>query len=273
MLSRRIPVSGEALPVIGLGTYRVFDVALSAESIASRRALVDLMTEKGASLLDSSPMYNRSESVVGDIIDAAGYRDKLFLASKVWTNGKASGERQMTSSIERMSAEVMDLMQVHNLRDTEQHLATIRDWQADGRIRYSGVTHYDESALSRLEAAMKKYRPDFIQINYSLAERESDRRILPLAQDLGIAVIVNRPFVQGRLFRAVGDRSLPDWAAEIAGSWGQLFLKFIISHPAVTCVIPGTSKLHHMADNLGAGFGPLPDGSARQRIADYFDAL
>ncbi len=273
MLNRPIPISGERLSVIGLGTYQVFDVASSTEAIASRRAIVELMAEKGASLLDSSPMYNRSESVIGDIIDAADNRDKLFLATKVWTDGKASGERQMNASIERMSAGVMDLMQVHNLRDTEEHLATIRDWQAEGRIRYNGVTHYHAGALTRLEAAMKKYKPDFIQINYSLAEREADRRILPLARDLGIAVLINRPFVQGRLFQAVGDRRLPDWALEFAESWGQFFLKFIISHPTVTCVIPATSKLHHMADNLGAGFGPLPDGAIRKRIADFFDAI
>ena len=271
MLTRRIPVSGEALPVIGLGTYQVFDVASSPEAIASRRAIVELMVEKGASLLDSSPMYDRAESVIGNVIDAAGNRDRLFLASKVWTDGTASGERQMNASIEKMKAGVMDLMQVHNLRDTEEHLATIRDWQAEGRIRYNGVTHYHAGGLADLEAVMKKHKPEFVQINYSVLEREADQRILPLAKDLGMAVLINRPFVQGRIFRAVGDNSLPDWASEIAESWGQLFLKFILSHPAVTCVIPGTSKLHHMADNLGAGFGILPDHATRQRIIDFFD--
>ncbi len=273
MLARQIPVSGEFLPVVGLGTYRVFDVARSDENIEARRALVALLVEKGASLLDSSPMYNRAENVIGDIIDAAGNRDKLFLASKVWTNGKAAGARQMSESAERMNAGVIDLMQVHNLRDTNEHLATIRDWQAEGRIRYNGVTHYHAGAMDELEAAMKNHRPDFIQINYSVVEREADKRVLPLAMDLGIAVLINRPFVQGRLFRAVGDLPLPDWAGEFAESWGQLFLKFIIGHPAVSCVIPATTKLHHMADNLGAGFGTLPDDSARQRIVDYFDAL
>ena len=273
MLKRPIPASGELLPVIGLGTYRVFDVASNAESIASRRAIVDLMTEKGATLVDSSPMYNRSERVVGDIIDDGANRKNLFLATKVWTNGKASGQRQMQKSIELMNAGWMDLMQVHNLRDTSVHLATIRDWQADGRIRYNGVTHYTAGAFRELEVAMKKHKPQFIQINYSLAEREADQRILPLAADLGIAVLINRPFVTGRLFRAVGDRALPVWAEQIADSWGQLFLKYIVSHPAVSCVIPATSKLHHMADNLSAGFGPMPDRPTRKRIADYFDSL
>ncbi len=273
MLTRPIPVSGEPLPVIGLGTYIVFDVTRTSENLEARQAIVELMVEKGASLLDSSPMYNRAEYVIGDVIRASNVRKHLFLATKVWTDGKSAGERQMRGSAKRMNADVVDLMQVHNLRDTEVHLGTIREWQAEGRIRYSGVTHYHARALDRLEAAMKKYKPDFIQINYSLAEREADRRILPLASDLGIAVLINRPFVQGRLFQAVGDRRLPDWALEFAESWGQFFLKFIISHPAVTCVIPATSKLHHMADNLAAGFGPLPDERTRQRITDYFDAL
>ena len=273
MLTRPIPASGEELPVIGLGTYIVFDVESTPANIDARQAIVKSMIEKGASLIDSSPMYNRAEDVIGDIIKTSRNRDKLFLATKVWTNGKAAGERQMRASSERMNAGVMDLMQVHNLRDTDEHLATIRDWQAEGRIRYNGVTHDRASAVDDLEAAMRQHKPEFIQINYSLTERESDQRILPLAKDLGIAVLVNRPFVEGRLFRAVRDRPVPDWAREFAESWGQFFLKFIISHPAVTCVIPATSKIHHMADNLGAGFGSLPDDKTRQRMANYFASL
>ncbi len=273
MLTRPIPASGEELPVIGLGTYIVFDVESTPANIDARQAIVKSMIEKGASLIDSSPMYNRAEDVIGDIIKTSRNRDKLFLATKVWTNGKAAGERQMRASSERMNAGVMDLMQVHNLRDTDEHLATIRDWQAEGRIRYNGVTHDRASAVDDLEAAMRQHKPEFIQINYSLTERESDQRILPLAKDLGIAVLVNRPFVEGRLFRAVRDRPVPDWAREFAESWGQFFLKFIISHPAVTCVIPATSKIHHMADNLGAGFGSLPDDKTRQRMANFFASL
>ena len=273
MLRRPIPASGEELPVIGLGTYNVFDVASTPVNIDARRMIVESLVEKGASLIDSSPMYNRAEDVVGDIIKTSGNRDKLFLATKVWTNGKAAGERQMRASSERMNAGVMDLMQVHNLRDTDEHLATIRDWQAEGRIRYNGVTHYRAGALDDLGAAMKQHKPEFIQINYSLLERESDQRILPLAKDLGIAVLINRPFVEGRLFRAVGGLPLPDWAREFAESWGQFFLKFIISHPAVTCVIPATSKIRHMVDNLDAGFGSLPDDKTRQRMADHIASL
>ena len=273
MINRPIPVSGEELPVIGLGTYRVFDIATTAETFASRKGIVELMAEKGASLIDSSPMYDRSENVVGDIVDSAGNRDKLFLATKGWTDGKAAGERQMQRSIELMNAGVMDLMQVHNLRDLEVQLPTIRDWQEQRRIRYNGVTDYRAGMLGWLEAVMKEHEPQFIQINYSLGERDADERVLPAARDLGIAVLINRPFVAGRLFRAVKDRTLPEWVGEFAESWGQFFLKFIISHPAVTCVIPATSKIHHMADNLGAGFGVLPDEKTRQRMADYFDSL
>ena len=179
----------------------------------------------------------------------------------------------MARSAELMNTDVIDLMQVHNLRDLDTHMASIRDWQQSGRIRYSGITHYTQSALDELEQAMKSQKPDFVQINYSLLERGADQRVLPLAIDLGIAVLINRPFVAGRLFRAVSNQSLPDWSASFAASWGQFFLKFIISHPAVSCVIPATSKLHHMVDNLGAGFGELPDTDTRNRMIKFFTAL
>ena len=219
-------------------------------------------------------MYNRAENVIGDIIDAAKNRDKLFLASKVWTNGKAAGARQMSESAERMNAGVIDLMQVHNLRDTNEHLATIRDWQAEGRIRYNGVTHYHAGAMDELEAAMKKHKPNFIQINYSVVEREADKRVLPLAMGPGDRSAHQSAHSCKAVCSVLSATCpLPDWAGEFAESWGQLFLKFIIGHPAVSCVIPATTKLHHMADNLGAGFGALPDDSARQRIVDCFDAL
>jgi diketogulonate reductase-like aldo/keto reductase len=273
MITRTIPASGEQLPVIGLGTYIVFDVDSTADNIGGRRIVVDLLTERGGSLIDTSPMYNRAENIIGDVITASNNRNQLFLATKVWTDGKTSGEQQIKTSARLMNTEVIDLMQVHNLRDLDTHMATIRDWQRQEKIRYSGVTDYRRSALSTLESAMKLQKPDFIQINYSLGERDAERRVLPLAAELGIAVIVNRPFVAGRLFRAVGDAALPGWATGFAGSWGQFFLKFIISHPAVTCVIPATSKAHHMADNLGAGFGRLPDAAERNRMADFFAAL
>jgi diketogulonate reductase-like aldo/keto reductase len=273
MLTRPIPSSGEALPVVGVGTWQVFDVGGDAEELEVRRKIIELLIDKGGSVVDSSPMYARAEKVVGDVIGAAGNRDRLFLATKVWTNGKGNGESQMRRSIELMRAGTIDLMQVHNLRDVDAHMGTIRDWQQDGRIRYSGVTDYRASALDEIEGAMRMYKPEFVQINYSVAERDADRRLLPLARDLGIAILVNRPFVTGNLFRAVRGRELPDWATPFAESWGQLFLKFIISHSAVSAVIPATSKIEHMADNLGAGFGELPDEPLRQRIVALVDAL
>lgn len=273
MLTRPIPKSGETLPVIGLGTYNVFDVESSEDELAPRRAIIELMIEKGARLIDSSPMYNRSEKVVGDIVSQDALRSKLFLATKVWTDGKTSGERQMQASADLMHAGVIDLMQVHNLRDLDVQMQNIREWQQQGRIRYNGITDYRASALDELEAAMHKHRPQFIQINYSLGEAEAERRVLPLAKDLGIAVLVNRPFMAGSLFRAVRGRSLPDWAAPFAASWGQFFLKFIVSHTAVTAAIPATSNLQHMTDNLQAGFGEMPDAATRQKMADFFASL
>jgi diketogulonate reductase-like aldo/keto reductase len=273
MLTRPIPITDESIPVVGLGTWEVFDVSGSAEEIATRKEIIDQLIEKGGSLIDSSPMYRRSEEIVGDIIKAGGYRRDLFLATKVWTDGKSRGESQMQKSTDLMNAGVIDLMQVHNLRDVDVHMATIREWQQEGRIRYNGITHYTASAHRSMERAMQQFKPEFIQINYSFGEREAEQRVLPLAQELGIAVLINRPYMEGRLFSAVRNRELPDWAAEFAQSWGQFFLKFIISHPAVTCVIPGTSKPHHMVDNLGAGFGPLPDAGMRQQMADFWAAL
>ena len=273
MMRKPIPASGEALPVIGLGTYNVFDVESTADAIATRQEIVARLTGAGGSLLDTSPMYNRSERVIGDVVEAGTSRQDLFLATKVWTDGREAGIEQMNRSADLMQTEVIDLMQVHNLRDTAVHMATIRQWQEEGRIRYNGLTHYTAGALEALALEMQTFKPQFIQINYSLGEREAELSVLPLARKLGIAVLINRPFQAGRLFRAVAGKELPDFAREFADSWGQFFLKFIVSHPAVTCVIPATSKPHHMVDNLGAGFGTMPDASMRQRMADYFENL
>jgi diketogulonate reductase-like aldo/keto reductase len=273
MLTRLIPGTNESIPVIGLGTYEVFDVAGSADEIDARKEIVDMLVEKGGSLIDSSPMYNRSEKIVGDIINASGNRDDLFLATKVWINGKSAGETQMRRSRDLMNAGVIDLMQVHNLREVDVHMATIREWQAEGRIRYNGITHYTESAHRSMIRSMEDHIPEFIQINYSIGEREAEERVLPLAEDLGVAVVINRPFMEGRVFAAVRNQELPDWATEFAASWGQFFLKFIVSHPAVTCVIPATSKPHHMIDNLGAGFGEMPDQATREKMAAFWDSL
>jgi len=273
MLTRPIPATAETLPVIGLGTYNVFDVESTPGEIATRKEIVDQLVSAGGSLLDTSPMYNRSEKVIGDVISAGVRREKLFLATKVWTDGREAGTEQMNRSADLMSTDVIDLMQVHNLRDTAVHMASIQELQEDGRIRYSGLTHYTAGAQAALSREMQTFKPQFIQINYSLGEREAEQQVLPLAKELGIAVLINRPFQSGRLFRAVSGKELPDFAKDFADSWGQFFLKFIVSHPAVTCVIPATSKPHHMSDNLGAGFGTMPDASTRQRMADYFDDL
>lgn len=273
MIHRTIPAGGEKLPVIGLGTYNVFDVDSTAANIGARREIVDLMLGEGGSLIDTSPMYNRSEKVIGDIFDAGAPRDAMFLATKVWTDGAAAGAAQMQRSAELMSTEVIDLMQVHNLRDTAVHMRTIREWQAEGRIRYSGLTHYRASAHAALESEMLEFEPEFIQVNYSLGERDADRRLLPAAQDAGVAVLINRPYGGGQIFGAVRGTTLPAWAGEFAASWGQFFLKFIVSHPAVTGVIPATTRPSHMQDNLEAGFGPLPDAATRQRMVEFFEDL
>lgn len=273
MLTKKIPSSGEALPVIGLGTYSVFDVNSTPAEIATRKDIVARLVGAGGSLIDTSPMYNRSERVIGDVIDAGIDRNGLFLATKVWTDGQGSGAAQMQRSADLLGSGVIDLMQVHNLRDTVAHMPTIRAWQEEGRIRYSGLTHYTAGAHAALVQQMSSFSPQFIQINYSLGEREAEDRVLPMAQDLGIAVLINRPFQAGRLFRAVGGRELPEFAREFADSWGQFFLKFIVSHPAVTCVIPATSKPRHMADNLGAGFGNMPGPAQRKRMAAFFANL
>ncbi len=268
MLTRRIPSSGESLPVIGLGTWQTFDVG---DSAAARQPLADVLAafvELGGRLVDSSPMYGRSEYVLGDLAAQLALRDRLFIATKVWTTGRRAGLEQMEDSLRKLRADPIDLMQVHNLVDADTHLATLRDWKRSGRVRHLGVTHYTtggQDAVARLIAAEAV---DFIQINYSIGERSAEERLLPLAADRGVAVIVNRPFAGGSLFRRLRQRPLPAFAAEIGcESWAQLMLKFIVSHPAVTCAIPATSKVSHLRDNLKAGTGPLPDAALRARIA------
>jgi aryl-alcohol dehydrogenase-like predicted oxidoreductase len=273
MNTRPIPASGERLPVIGLGTYSVFDVDSTTEQIAIRREIVNLLIGAGGSVIDTSPMYNRSERVIGDIVASGAPREAMFLATKVWTDGRDAGIEQMAKSARLMNTDVIDLMQVHNLRDTAVHMRSIRELQEQEKIRYSGLTHYRAGAHDALEKAVMEYRPQFLQINYSLGEREADQRLLPMAQDLGVGVIINRPYQAGGLFSAVRGHELPGRARDFAASWGQFFLKFIISHPAVTCVIPATSKPHHMRDNLEAGFGELPDANSRARMVAFIREL
>jgi diketogulonate reductase-like aldo/keto reductase len=273
ILTRPIPKTGEALPVIGLGTWQTFDAA----SEAARKPLRDVLAQfvrLGGRVIDSSPMYGRSEAVVGDLATALGVHKELFIATKVWTTGRDAGIRQMEESFSRLRASRIDLMQVHNLVDWQTHLKTLRAWKAEGKVRYIGVTHYTESAYGDLERVIKNEELDFVQLNYSIAERAAERRMLPLAVDRRLAVLVNRPLAEGGLFRKVRGKPLPDWAADIgAASWAQFFLKFVLGHRAVTCAIPATSRVDHLGDNMGAGRGPLPDEAMRKRMADYVDKL
>ncbi len=272
VLTKPIPSSGEALPVIGCGTWQTFDVGADKAERARLREVLEIISQEGRAVVDSSPMYGSSESVAGELM--AELKKPLFVATKVWTRGRLEGEKQMQTSFRRLKVERIDLMQVHNLVDVATHTKTLLDWKSKGRVRYVGITHYTASAYGELERWLKTRQYDFLQVNYSLGERESEKRLLGLAQDAGAAVIINRPFAEGALFRRARGKPLPPWAAELGiASWAQYFLKWIVSHPAVTCAIPGTGKPEHMKDNLGAGRGPLPDEGARRRMAQYFDSL
>lgn len=274
LIERAIPSTGERLPAIGVGTWQTFDVGPDA---AARRALKEVLVafaKAGGRVVDSSPMYGSSESVTGDLVAELGLAPNLFFATKVWTSGRDEGLRQMETSFRRLRVPRMDLMQVHNLVDTAVHTKTLQDWKARGRIRYLGITHYTGSAYAEVERWLRTGNYDFLQINYSLGERESAERLLPLAQEKKVAVIANRPFREGALFSRVRGKALPGWAGEIgAATWAQFFLKWIISHPAITCAIPGTGKPEHMLDNLAAGTGALPDAAMRAKMSAYFDAL
>ena len=274
LLERRIPTTGEALPAIGLGTWQVFDVAGRAQELGQARETLKTFAATGGRVVDSSPMYGSSEMVTGQLILELGLVDKLFVATKVWTTGKQAGIRQMEDSMRKLRVERLDLMQVHNLVDVQAHLATLRDWKTAGRIRYVGVTHYHAGAHAELERLIKAGGIDFVQVNYSLAEPEAERRLLGAAAESRTAVIVNRPFAEGAMFGRVKGRAVPECAREAGcASWAQFFLKWILGQPAVTCVIPGTRNPRHVADNLGAGSGPLPDAALRRRMAEHFDSL
>jgi diketogulonate reductase-like aldo/keto reductase len=269
-MSSSFPSNGQ-LPRVGLGTWQTFDVGDDAKA---RAALAEVLKLLDGHVVDSSPMYGSSETVVGDLVAQLGMRARLVMATKVWTRGRDEGIAQMRASFQRLRVKTMDLMQVHNLVDVDVHRRTLEDWKGKGLVRHIGITHYTAAAYPQVERAMKAAAWDFLQINYSLAEREAEERILPLSSQLGMRVLVNRPFGEGALFRKVKGKPLPPWAAELGiASWAQYFLKWIVSHPAVTCAIPGTSKPEHMKDNLGAASGVLPDSSSRKKMAAYFDGL
>jgi diketogulonate reductase-like aldo/keto reductase len=273
ILTRPIPSTGEAMPVIGLGTWQVFDIGIDQAARQPLREVLRLLLDSGK-MIDTSPMYGRAEAVVGDLLTAMKTHDKAFVATKVWTQGRDAGIGQMRRSMALLQRERIELMQIHNLVDWRVHLATLRQWKAEKRVGYIGITHYTESAHGELEAVMRKEALDFVQLNYSLDDRAAEKRLLPLAAERGMAVLVNQPFGGGGLLRTLRGRPLPEWAGEIGcDSWAQILLKFVLAHPAVTCAIPGTSRPEHMADNACAGLGVVPDAALRAKMIAFWDGL
>lgn len=271
-LRRTIPSSGESLPAMGLGTAHTFDVG--PQERAQVEAVLRRFVELGGQVVDTSPMYGRAEAVVGKLATGLGVKGQLFLATKVWTRGREAGIRQMSRSMELLRTRRIDLMQVHNLVDTEVHLATLRDWKAQGRIRYVGITHYRSDAHPALERVIRRHPLDHVQFNYSIVTRDAERRLLPLCAERGVAAIINRPFEAGALFARTRGKALPPWAEACdCQSWAQFFLKFILFHPAVTHVIPATANPEHLIDNMRAGLGRLPDPAMRERMADHVASL
>ena len=267
--TRLIPATGEALPVIGCGTYIGFNRAPGTPGHAELPGVLDALFAAGGSVLDSSPMYGRAETTTGELLAAAGSRPRAFIATKVWTSGREPGMAQMEQSFVRLRTDRIDLMQVHNLVDWRVQLASVRRLRDAGRVRYVGITHYTASSYAEVEAVLRAEKLDFLQINYALDDRAAAERLLPLAQERGVAVLVNQPFGGGGLLRRLAGRPLPDWANEIGcTSWAQVLLKFVLSHLAVTCAIPGTGRPAHMQDNLAAGRGGVPDGTFWRRYGD-----
>jgi diketogulonate reductase-like aldo/keto reductase len=271
MLMRAIPSTGEKLPVIGLGSAVTFDVRPGSPQMKPLADVLALFVKHGGKVIDSSPMYGNAESVIGDLAGKSHLRDSLFIATKVWAADKQAGVVQMERSLQRFQTKKIDLIQVHNLADVEREMTSLREWKSKGRIRYSGITYSERSGFGEVERIMRLQKPDFVQINYSLLDRGAAQRILPLAQDLRMGVIINRPFGGGGIFKVISAKPLPAWAAEFdCRSWAQFLLKWIVSHPAVTCVIPATNNPQHLEDNMGAGVGRLPDTKTRQRMASLF---
>jgi diketogulonate reductase-like aldo/keto reductase len=270
-LKKTIPSSGEPIVAMGMGTWETFDAGDDAAMRAQLLEVLQAFFDHGGQVIDSSPMYGSSEEVVGDLLRQLDNKAGLFAATKVWTDGREDGIEQMQDSMRKMGVAVMDLMQVHNLRDWRTHLATLREWKAEGRIRYIGITTSHGRAHDEFARIMETEPLDFAQFTYNIANREAEKRLLPLAADRGIATLINRPFEGSDLFDRVAGRPLPDWAPEIGcRSWAQVFLKYIISHPHVTCVIPATSRVKHMVDNMGAGYGEMPDAAMRRRMEQEF---
>ena len=273
LLTTRIPSSGQEVPAVGMGTVRFRGQPGSPEMQRYGETLA-VFHSHGGRLLDTSPNYGNSEEVLGGLMRDQGIRDQMFIATKVDREEREAGKQRMDSSFELLGGDQIDLMQVHNLRGTDVQLETMQEWKNNGRFRYLGITTHTSRKYEDFEQAMRSHKLDFIQVNYSLADRGANDRILPLALDSGVAVLVNRPFGNGKLFSTVGDRPLPDWAAEIdASSWGQVFLKYVISHSAATIPIPGTSRPHHAVDNMAAASGRLPGAELRREMEKFMDGL
>lgn len=272
MITRLIPSSGEALPVIGLGTWKSFDVDPS--QYPALKNVLNELHNGGGSLIDSSPMYGRSEQVIGDITSGMATANDFFYATKVWTTGLQQGINEMEASMAKMKRKTMDLMQIHNLVDWKRHLPGLRRWKEERKIRYIGITHYTDDSHNELERIMKAEKPDFVQFNYSIASRNAEHRLLDAAANLGIATLINRPFGEGSLFIKVKGKPLPPWANEYGiDSWSAYFLKYIITHPAVTCVIPATANPQHAHDNVKAATGNLPGLEIKKKMIDYLRDL
>ena len=271
---KKIPSSGEQLPVIGIGTSRTFDALNDEMLLRQLKQVMQTFFDHGGTLVDSSPMYGSAENVIGKLLKQLTDTKTLFSATKVWIDGQQAGIDQMEESRKLWGIKRFDLMQIHNLRDWKLHLKTINNMKAEGKIRYIGITTSHGRSHAELEELLKAYDFDFLQLSYNIANREVENKLLPIAMDRGIAVIVNRPYQRGDLFRQVKGKPLPSWADEIdVSSWGQFFLKFIVSHPAVTCAIPATTKVKHMLDNMAAQFGRLPDDKMRNEMISYLNSL
>ena len=270
-LLRSVPKTGEKLPVIGLGSAGSFDVRPGSPQLGQLGEVLALFVKHGGKLIDSAPLYGNAESVIGDLAAKSRLRDSLFIATKVLATSVQEGTSQMERSLQLFRTRTIDLMQVHNLVDVDREMTSLREWKAKGRIRYTGITYSEDRGHGEVERVMKLQKPDFVQINYSLVDRAAARRILPLARDLGMGVIINRPFGGGGIFKEISAKPLPAWVAEFdCHSWAQFLLKWIVAHPAVTCVIPATNNPRHLEDNMGAGVGRLPDARTRERMASLF---
>ena len=274
MIKRPIPSSGEMLPVMGMGTSRTFDTDDDPMSLAKLGAVMQAFFESGGTIVDSSPMYGNAESRVGDVLRAMDQRPKVFAATKVWTTGREKGIEQMEESARRMDVQTFDLIAVHNLKDWKTHLATLKAWKKEGRVRYIGITTSHGRDHDRFIDVMRNESLDFVQFSYNIEDRAAEETLLPLAQSRGIATMINRPYQRGALFKKSRGSALPALAAELdCTSWGQFYLKFILGHPAVTCIIPATSKIHHMQDNMQANFGRVPDAAQREEMLRIFESL